>query len=93
MNERSYEPGFYDLIFGMFRDAGIVPDVSQTAADYGPGDRDFKSFRARKAFNLPKLFLRLRTKFHTSDFPMPLAKSFFAKSLVDYKGLEFYHRH
>jgi hypothetical protein len=33
MNERSYAPGFYDLIFGMLRDARIVPNVSQTAAD------------------------------------------------------------
>jgi DNA-binding transcriptional LysR family regulator len=33
MNERSYAPGFYDLIFGMPRDARIVPNVSQTAAD------------------------------------------------------------
>ena len=34
-----------------------------------------------------------QAKFHTSDFPMTLAKSFFAKSLVDCKGLEFYHRY
>jgi DNA-binding transcriptional LysR family regulator len=33
MNERSYAPGFYDLIFGMLRDARIVPNISQTAAD------------------------------------------------------------
>ena len=33
MNERSYAPGFYDLIFGMLRAARIVPNVSQTAAD------------------------------------------------------------
>ena len=33
MNERSYAPGFYDLIFGMLRDARVVPNVSQTAAD------------------------------------------------------------
>jgi hypothetical protein len=33
-----------------------------------------ESLRARKAFDLPKLFLRLLTKFHTSDFPMTLAK-------------------
>lgn len=33
MNERSYAPGFYDLIFGILRDARIVPSVSQTAAD------------------------------------------------------------
>ncbi len=38
--------------------------------------------------NLPKLFLRLRTKFHGSDFPMALAKWIFDNSLVDYKGLE-----
>jgi DNA-binding transcriptional LysR family regulator len=33
MNERSYAPGFHDLIFGMLRDSGIVPSVSQTAAE------------------------------------------------------------
>jgi DNA-binding transcriptional LysR family regulator len=33
MYERSYAPGFHDLIFGMLRDAGIVPTVSQTAAE------------------------------------------------------------
>ena len=52
-----------------------------------------RSRKATKAFDLPKLFLRLRTKFHTSDFPMTLAKWFFENSLVDSKGLEFYHRH
>jgi len=45
-----------------------------------------------KAFDLPKLFLRLLTKSQTSDFPMTLAKWFFDNSLVDYKGLEFYHQ-
>jgi DNA-binding transcriptional LysR family regulator len=33
MYERAYAPGFHDLIFGMLRDAGIVPNVSQTAAE------------------------------------------------------------
>jgi hypothetical protein len=37
-------------------------------------------------------FLRLRTKSQTSDFPTTLAKWFFENSLVDSKGLEFYHR-
>ena len=41
----------------------------------------------------PKLFLRLLTKSQTSDFPMTLAKWFFENSLIDSKGLEFYHRH
>jgi DNA-binding transcriptional LysR family regulator len=31
--ERSYAPGFHDLIFGMLRDAGVVPHVAQTAAE------------------------------------------------------------
>jgi DNA-binding transcriptional LysR family regulator len=31
--ERAYAPGFHDLIFGMLRDAGIAPNVSQTAAE------------------------------------------------------------
>ena len=31
--ERTYAPGFHDLIFGMLRDARIVPNVSQTAAE------------------------------------------------------------
>jgi DNA-binding transcriptional LysR family regulator len=31
MYERTYAPGFHDLIFGMFRDAGIVPNICQTA--------------------------------------------------------------
>jgi hypothetical protein len=52
-----------------------------------------ESLRGRKAFDLPKLFLRLLTKSQTSDFPMTLAKWFFDNSLVDYKGLEFYHHH
>jgi hypothetical protein len=52
-----------------------------------------ESLRARKAFELPKLFLRLRTKSQTSDFPMTLTKWFFDNLLVDYKGLEFCHRH
>jgi DNA-binding transcriptional LysR family regulator len=33
MYERRYAPGFHDLIFGMLRDARIVPNVSQTAAE------------------------------------------------------------
>jgi DNA-binding transcriptional LysR family regulator len=33
MYERAYAPGFYDLIFGMLRDARIVPNVSQAAAE------------------------------------------------------------
>ena len=33
MYERTYAPGFHDLILGMLRDAGIVPNVSQTAAE------------------------------------------------------------
>jgi DNA-binding transcriptional LysR family regulator len=31
MYERSYAPGFHDLIFGMLREAGVVPNVCQTA--------------------------------------------------------------
>jgi DNA-binding transcriptional LysR family regulator len=31
--ERAYAPGFHDLIFGILRDAGIAPNVSQTAAE------------------------------------------------------------
>ncbi|HEY4052001.1 MAG TPA: LysR family transcriptional regulator [Acidobacteriaceae bacterium] len=31
MYERSYAPGFHDVIFGMLRDAGVVPNVCQTA--------------------------------------------------------------
>ena len=33
MHERAYAPGCHDLIAGMLRDARIVPNVSQTAAD------------------------------------------------------------
>jgi DNA-binding transcriptional LysR family regulator len=33
MYERTYAPGFHDLIFGMLRDARIVPNVSQTGAE------------------------------------------------------------
>src|SRR5277367_2186944 len=33
MYERIYAPGFHDLIFGILRDAGIVPKVSQTAGE------------------------------------------------------------
>ena len=33
MYERTYAPGFHDLILGMLRDAGIVPNVSQSAAE------------------------------------------------------------
>ena len=29
--ERAFAPGFYDLLFGIFRDAGIIPTVRQTA--------------------------------------------------------------
>jgi DNA-binding transcriptional LysR family regulator len=29
--ERAFAPGFYDLLFGIFRDAGIIPMVRQTA--------------------------------------------------------------
>ena len=31
MYERSYAPGFHDLIFGLLRDAGVIPNVCQTA--------------------------------------------------------------
>jgi DNA-binding transcriptional LysR family regulator len=33
MYERTYAPGFHDLIFGILRDAAIVANVSQTAAE------------------------------------------------------------
>jgi len=33
MYERIYAPGFHDLIFGILRDARIVPTVSQTAGE------------------------------------------------------------
>jgi DNA-binding transcriptional LysR family regulator len=33
MYERAYAPGFHDLIFGMLRDAGTVPNISQAAAE------------------------------------------------------------
>jgi hypothetical protein len=33
MYERTYAPGFHDLIFGMLRDAGIVPNICQTAGE------------------------------------------------------------
>jgi DNA-binding transcriptional LysR family regulator len=33
MNERSYSPGFHDLILGILHDAGIVPTVSQTVGE------------------------------------------------------------
>ena len=31
MYERAYAPGFHDLLFGMLRDAGVIPNISQTA--------------------------------------------------------------
>jgi DNA-binding transcriptional LysR family regulator len=31
MYERTYAPGFHDLIFSMLRDAGVVPNICQTA--------------------------------------------------------------
>jgi DNA-binding transcriptional LysR family regulator len=31
MYERAYAPGFYDLLFSMLRDAGVVPNISQSA--------------------------------------------------------------
>jgi DNA-binding transcriptional LysR family regulator len=33
MYERTYAPGFHDLMFGILRDAKIVPNVSQTAVE------------------------------------------------------------
>jgi DNA-binding transcriptional LysR family regulator len=33
MYERTYAPGFHDLIFGMLRDTGIIPKVRQTAGE------------------------------------------------------------
>ena len=33
MYDRTYAHGFHDLIFGMLRDAGIVPNVRQTAGE------------------------------------------------------------
>src|SRR5580698_956638 len=33
MYERTWAPGFHDLMFGILRDAGIVPNVTQTAGD------------------------------------------------------------
>jgi hypothetical protein len=49
--------------------------------------------RGQKAFDLPKLFLRLRTELQPSDFPMTLAKWFFIKSAIDSIELAFYHHH
>jgi DNA-binding transcriptional LysR family regulator len=33
MYERTYAPGFHDLMYGIFRDARIAPNVSQTAVE------------------------------------------------------------
>jgi DNA-binding transcriptional LysR family regulator len=33
MYERAYAPGFHDLMYGIFRDARIAPNVSQTAVE------------------------------------------------------------
>ena len=33
MYERTYAPGFHDLILRILRDTGIVPNVSQTAGE------------------------------------------------------------
>ena len=33
MYERTYAPGFHDLVFGILRDAGIIPNVRQTAGE------------------------------------------------------------
>ena len=33
MYERTYAPGFHDLILGILRDAGVVPNVTQTAGE------------------------------------------------------------
>jgi DNA-binding transcriptional LysR family regulator len=33
MYERTLAPGFHDLVLGMLRNAGIVPNVSQTAGE------------------------------------------------------------
>ena len=33
MYERTWAPGFHDLMFGILRDAGIVPNVTQTAVE------------------------------------------------------------
>src|SRR6202047_1297044 len=33
MYERAYAPGFHDLIFGLLCDAGIIPNVRQTAGE------------------------------------------------------------
>src|SRR5271156_5614878 len=33
MYERAWAPGFHDLMFGILRDAGIVPNVTQTAGE------------------------------------------------------------
>ena len=52
-----------------------------------------ESLGARRAFDLPKTFLRLLTKNQASDFPMTLAKWFFIKSDIDSIGLAFYHHH
>ena len=33
MYERTYAPGFHDLMYGIFRDARMAPNVSQTAVE------------------------------------------------------------
>ena len=33
MYERTWAPGFHDLMFGILRDAGIVPNVTHTAGE------------------------------------------------------------
>jgi hypothetical protein len=38
MYERSYAPGFHDLMYGIFRDASIAPNVSQTAVEIPNAD-------------------------------------------------------
>jgi hypothetical protein len=33
MYEGTYAPGFHDLVFGILRDVGIIPNVRQTSGE------------------------------------------------------------
>jgi DNA-binding transcriptional LysR family regulator len=50
MYERAFAPGFHDSIYGIFRDAGIAPTVSQTAIENPNANR---TGRFRHGYHYP----------------------------------------
>lgn len=94
MYERKYAPGFHDLLFGMLRDAGIVPRVCQTAGemptlialvDSGAGIAILPASAVRKS-TTPVAVCEIADKIPVSEIGLAVRKASCSAILVNFRN-------